>query len=68
MNGRALYDRYSRALKKNERHRWDGERYVRSYPVHTPHTFDFLSQDERDTWNELARMITPKPRKASSEV
>lgn len=36
MTGRRLYDHYCNALRSNQRNHWDGQRYVRAYPIHAP--------------------------------
>lgn len=68
MTGRTLYDRHCRALKKTERKRYDNDlhSYVRVWPTKAPVAWDFVNDDMRRYYNELARLLTPRRRKSST--
>lgn len=65
MTGRRLYDKYVDALFKERRVRWDSNtrQNVYIYPEKIPPGWPFLSDNERYTWNALARSLTPRRRK-----
>lgn len=65
MTGRRLYDHHVDALRAVKRDRWVPStcRYERAYPDKLPIAWPFLSDDERKMWNEMARRITPRPKR-----
>lgn len=64
MTGRRLYEKYTDALGETKTQRWDGDRYVLRYPLKAPLAWRFITDGERNTWNTLARKLSPRPRKA----
>lgn len=66
MTGRRLYEHHCDALWASKTTRWssDTRRYERQWPVFTPPAWPFLNLNEQNAWAELARRITPKPRKS----
>lgn len=72
MTGRNLYERAATAAEKQTGSRWIDGGWAREnaltrsrfYPVAWP----FLRDYEQAFWNELARAITPKPRKMAPDA
>lgn len=68
MTGRRLYEKYTDALAATARSCYVEGVYTRVYPNHTPSAWPFVGRDARAMWNDLAKRITPRPRKKSSPV
>lgn len=60
MTGRRLYDKYVDAMKKVQTMHWLKD------PGALPIAWPYLTVRQRRQWDELARMIAPRRRKASS--
>lgn len=62
MTGRALYDRYVDATAAN----FNGNRGIWSPAASPIPAWPSLSNYDRSRWNDLAKRLTPKPRKAKA--
>lgn len=62
MTGRRLYDRYADALVYSTSEWARSKGHVGQLPTE-PKAWPVLSSAERSVWNDLARRVTPKPRK-----
>lgn len=62
MTGKALYDKHCTAAKASERSVWNSaeQRYHRVWPTAVPMAWQFVSDDMRRYYNELAKLVTPR--------
>lgn len=66
MTGRRLYDKHCDSLKVTVRRVWNAqwERYDDKYAyIPEPSAWPFLTDQQQRFWNDMARRVTPKPRK-----
>jgi hypothetical protein len=68
MSGKVLYDKHCMALKQIERRRWNAnlQRMEMVFPTEVPPVWQFLDDDRRRYYEALAKLLTPKPRKATT--
>jgi hypothetical protein len=66
MTGRRLYDHYADSAVTSTSATWNKPADLSTVPMEGILAWSVLTARDRRMWNELARRITPKPRKASN--
>lgn len=68
MTGRRLHEMHCDALKATEARRWDArwKRWNDERAYSPGETWPFLTVQQRNYWNDLARRVTPRKAKRST--